>query len=194
MTQPIRRRRPQAQGFTLIEVSLALIVFMMMTMIFAAVFPVVLRAGQMDGNSAQAAVIAQHKIDQLRGAGFDGINPAGQKFQNLPALGFVDTPATMPTGLPYTLSFTNADHLVPNGTTNGYFPAGTVGQITVTDYSTIDSTMASVSGSAGKVLQVTVTITWPVPTQAPVAGQPSINGHGTGTYSTSALIVTGHQN
>ncbi len=174
------RGRARRGGFTLIEVSLALIVFLMMTLMFAAVFPMTIRASRMSNNYANAALIAQHKIDELRGIGYDGLDPTngGNKISNLPSLGYTDTISTTPTSLPYTLYFTNADHLVAGGTSKGYFPVGTVGQITVKDYSTVDATM---SGASGNVEMVTVSITWP-----------GIGAQAGGSYTASMLLVSQH--
>ena len=60
-------------------------VFMMMTLVFAAVFPVALRGAQFSNNYAQAALLAQHKIDQLRAAGFSKMD-----YTDLNNLGIVD--------------------------------------------------------------------------------------------------------
>ncbi len=48
----IRRHtnKRQSAGFTLIEVTLALIIFAMMTILFAAVFPMTVRGAQYSGN------------------------------------------------------------------------------------------------------------------------------------------------
>jgi prepilin-type N-terminal cleavage/methylation domain-containing protein len=171
------RKRLGRAGFTLIEVTLAMVVFLMMTMVFAAVFPVAIRASRMSNNYAQAALITQHKIDELRGVGFDGLVPNSSKFSTLPSLGYIDTPTTTPSSLPYTVYFTNADNLVADSAGPGYFPNGAVGQITVKDYSTVDSTM---SGATGNVDMVTISITWP-------------GGAGAGgSYTASALIVSQH--
>jgi type II secretory pathway pseudopilin PulG len=173
-----QRKRSRHTGFTLIEVTLAMVVFLMMTIVFAAVFPVAFRASRMSNNYAEAALITQHKIDELRGVGFDGINPSNSKFKTLPSLGYIDTPTITPTTLPYTVYFTNVDNLVADSSGGaGYFPNGTVGQITVKDYSTVDSTM---SGATGNVDMVTISITWP-------------GGAGAGgSYTASALIVSQH--
>ncbi len=70
---PTRRFR-QRHGFTIAEVMLSLTVFTMMTLMFAAVFPMAVRGSMYSSNYAQATMLAQHKMDQLRSAGYDKLN------------------------------------------------------------------------------------------------------------------------
>ena len=165
-----RRRRA---GITITEVALTLIIFAMMTMLFAAVFPMTIRGAQYSGNYSQAAMIAQHKMDQLRSTGAGGLT-AG----HLADISAIDQaqpagyPLTVPGGATY--SFTTADSLVNDGVTHGYFPPGSQGLVTIADY-----TAAHSSGGipGGTLYSVTVTVKW-------VGG-----GVSNGSYTTSAIIA-----
>jgi type II secretory pathway pseudopilin PulG len=173
MTPIFRRRRGRARAFTLIEVALSLIVFLMMTLVFAAVFPMALSAAKLSDNYSQAAQIAQHKIDQMRAAGFSGLNYAG-----LLNASIID-PIAPPAGQPTVYHFESVDNVVSNGTNSGYFPPGSTATITIQDYNAYATAKGVSSGlpPAGAVDYVTVTLTW--------AG----GGARGGTYSTSAMII-----
>lgn len=164
----VYKRRTEKSGFTLIEVSLALIVFLMMTLMFAAVFPMALRAAKFSNNYAQAAQIAQHKIDQMRAAGVGNLNYTG-----LSGRGIID-PA--PNVSPYT--FTGVDALANDGSNHGYFPLGSTGTITVQDYHDFQ-TAAGVTPTVplGVMDYVTVTLNW------------TGGGVSTGNYHASAIII-----
>ncbi len=168
-----RRTSKRRAGFTLIEVTLALIVFAMMTILFAAVFPMTVRGAQYSGNYTQAALIAQHKIDQLRSAGFRSLDQG-----HLSNLSVIDSP--QPAGYPIvvsggmTYSFTSAENLVSDGVTQGYFAPGSQGTITVADYTALHP------GSgvpAGSLALVTVSVAW--------VGSATHSG----SYQTSALLA-----
>ena len=165
--------RRRAAGFTLVEVTLALIVFAMMTILFAAVFPMSMRGAQYGGNYAQAAMIAQHKIDQIRSAGFTSLDQG-----HLSNLSIIDSP--QPAGYPVsinggtTYSFTSAENLVTSGATHGYFAPGSQGTITVVDYAALHP------GSgvpAGSLALVNVSVSW--------TGGATHDGN----YQTSALLA-----
>ncbi|MGI4789838.1 MAG: type IV pilus modification PilV family protein [Janthinobacterium lividum] len=166
-------RRRSARGFTITEVALALIIFAMMTIMFAAVFPMTVRGAQYSGNYSQAAMLTQHKMDQIRSAGFGSLTRTA--LQNL---SIIDT--TQPSGYPAsvtggtTYSFTTADTLVNNGTGQGYFPPGSVGTVTICDYAALHP---SSGVPTGKMDYVTVTLTW------------TGGGVSKGSYSSSALIA-----
>jgi len=163
-----RQRRPSINaGFTIAEVALSMIIFVMMTLMFAAVFPMAVRGAHFSSNYAQAATISQHKLDQLRAAGYGRLfNPTGDN--GLASLSIIDSP--QPTGYPITgggattYSFTTADNLVSSGTSRGYFPGGSVGTVTIQDYNTFN-TGAGVAG--GTLAYVTVKIAWSGASLAP---------------------------
>ena len=165
------RRGRRRRGFTLMEVTLALMIFMMMTLVFAAVFPVAVRGAQQGNNYAQAALLAQHKVDQLRAAGFTKMD-----YADLLSLGVIDPMTTPPTGLPYSYTFTGVDSLVSVGTgvgaTQGFYPPGSTGTLSVVDYSTMNAAVP-----AGQMDYVTVAINW--------AGA----GISSGSYQVSAVII-----
>lgn len=144
------------------EVTLALVIFAMMTLMFGAVLPVAVRGAAHGGNYNQAAALAQRKVDQLRVAGysrlFDGTD--GTALSKLSAQNVVN--AQNSSGV---FDFTTVDHLTGTG---GFFPPDSTGTITVADgYNGVP---------AGNAAQVTVTITW--------------TGTVPGSYSASAIIVS----
>ncbi len=55
--------------------------------------------------------------------------------------------------------FTTVDNLTSSGTTQGYFPAGSTGSITIQDYSATPAGSAA-GAPAGILAYVTVTIAW----------------------------------
>lgn len=158
---PAKRARAR-RGFTVMEVTLALIIFTLMTLMFGAVLPVAVRGAKHSGSYNQAAALAQRKIDQLRVAGysrlFDG--SSGTAVSQLSAQMVVDAQNS-----PGVFDFTTVDKLTG---ANGYFPPGSTGTITVADgYNSVPP---------GNAAQVTVTITW--------------TGAVPGSYSVSAIIIS----
>lgn len=145
----------------MVEVMLSMMIFLMMILIFSAVFPFALRTAEFSNNYSQAALLAQHKIDQLENAGYSRLD-----YTDLSNLGIIDTTAT---SSPY--SFTSVDNLVGGGTSTGYFPAGSTGTVSIVDYHTLNSGIP-----AGNMDYVTVTIKWV-----------SYTGD-TGTYTASAIM------
>ena len=116
------RRTPRGRtGFTLIEMMIALFIFGMMATLFGALMPIAGLGCRSSGSYAQAALLAQHKADQVRQGGFH--NLTGSRLVNL---GVIDanadgTPMTtaVPSGLPTgttSYSFTGVDTLVDSGT------------------------------------------------------------------------------
>lgn len=147
--------RPRRAGFTLIELTISLFVFGMMILLFGATFPIATRAGKSGGNYAQAALLAQHKIDQLRQA----------KLANLSAPKLIATGVADASPAPVvnadgsvTCSFTNVDNLVDNGANKGFFPSSSTGVLTIGQRA-----LPGAGGSAPLLSQatmVTVTIRW----------------------------------
>jgi prepilin-type N-terminal cleavage/methylation domain-containing protein len=136
--QTIKRppRRPKARsGFTLIEVVIAMIIFLMMVLMFAAVFPIAVRGAIFSNNYAQAVALCQHKMDQLRDAGWNKMD-----YADLNNDGIVDTAAA-------------GNQSIANTTDSlaGFYPTGCTGTIKVTT----DANVAS-----NTVDDVQVTITW----------------------------------
>lgn len=167
------QRRKSQSGFTLMEVVLAMVIFLMMSVMFAAVFPIAVRAGKLSNNYAQAAQLAQHKIDQVRAA---GINKLG--YSDLNAAQIIDPMATPPSGLPATYTFTAVDGLAPSGGNGGYFPPGSTGTLTISDYNAYLTSQGKVSPVPTGVMDyITINIQW------------SGGGVSSGSYTTSALII-----
>jgi prepilin-type N-terminal cleavage/methylation domain-containing protein len=175
------RRGRARRGFTIMEVMFAVAIFTLMGIMFGAVFPMTIRAGQHANNYAQAALLAQRKIDQLRWANYGRItdDAQGTALNKLTALDIVDGQ-----NADGSYDFTSVDKLTGAG---GFFTApaaGQAGTITVGDYSADttgpDAGNAGNLPGAGNAALVTVTLAW--------------GGKDPGTYSASALIIQmGHQ-
>lgn len=161
---PLKRRRQR--GFTMMEVALSLIIFTMMTLMFAAVLPIAVRGASHGNNYSQAAALAQRKVDQLRAAGYGRLfdNGNGAAYTPLSALNIVDGQNGTSDANGGSYDFTTKDHLTGVG---GFFPPGSTGTIQVTHYPTQPD---------GSVAQVKVTITW--------------TGKVPGSYTVSALIIS----
>jgi len=156
------RRAGRPAGFTLVEMMIAVFVFVMMTALFGAILPIAGRGGRSGASYAQAALLAQHKIDQVRQGGFNKLNGV-----QLATMGVIDADArgaplaaVVPAGMPngtVSYSFTAVDNLVDNGANKGYFPAGAQGTLS------LSPALAAQGGSApapAQALQVTITLTW----------------------------------
>jgi hypothetical protein len=104
------------------EVTLSLIILLAMIVIFAACFPLAVRTATFSNNYSQAAFLVQHKIDEIKSAGFSKLD-----YNDLNSLGLIDasSPCTPGPNSPCTYYFTQADSLT------GFFPTGTTGTITI---------------------------------------------------------------
>ena len=163
---PIRPRRQQ--GFTLLETVFALTIFTMIAVLFSAILPVSQREARSNAEYAQAAALVQHKIAQMRAAGFSSLqNPS-----SLAALGIIDSGSATSQTVPYTASFLASDHLAAGTGGSGLFPAAATATIRVADYSSLNAAVP-----AGTVDNVTVALSWPNPNSAG------------GTYAMSCLVI-----
>lgn len=79
------------RGFTLIEVMISLMVFVVLTCIFAACIPVAKKASRMNGQYSQAISLCQHKIDQLRAVGYGRLT-----YDGLSDIYIDDSPTSLP--------------------------------------------------------------------------------------------------
>lgn len=156
------KRRRQHSGFSMIEVMFALIIFTMMVLIYGAVFPLAVRTTHHSSNYTQAALLAQHKIDQLRAAGYGSLDYTGLLSREV-----ID-----PDPAGNAMIFTNRDQLVPTATSPGLFTPGSSGFIAIRDYNSVNA-----SAPTGQVRLVTVTIQWTIAGKTP------------GSYSASALVT-----
>lgn len=177
MMQTMHKQNKRRRGFTLVEIMIAVVIFTLMILACAAAFPVALRAGHAGNNYAQAALIAQHKIDQCREQGYSSIyRGAGVAVTKLGDLNIVDdnsgqaNPAGYPAGSE-AYTFTAADNLAASN-----FPAGTKGTLIIGPPNTGG---ASHWTPVGQIVQVTVVIAWPAGAQT------------AGAFTTHTLIVNG---
>ncbi len=153
----------------MLETVFALTIFTMMALLFSAVLPVSQRAARSNAEYAQAAALAQHKIAQMRAAGFLSL----QSPSALAALGIIDSGSATSQAVPYTASFLASDHLLGSGAAgSGLFPAAATATIRVADYSSLNTAVP-----AGTVDNVTVTLSWP-----------GANSAG-GSYALSCLVI-----
>ena len=138
--------RRRFAGFTIIEVTIAVGLFLMMALLFGAAVPSITRSAQASSNATQAAELAMHKMDELRAAGFSRLD---QSNLGSSGIGAIDSP--QPSGYPLvtgsaaTYTFTSVDKLT------SLFPNGSTGTVTIA---------ADAAAPAGKVDDVAVTITW----------------------------------
>lgn len=173
----MHHQKKQQGGFTLAEISIAFLIFTLMVLGCAAAFPVALRAGHAGSNYAQAALVAQHKIDQCREQGYTSIYAGtGSVVARLSSLRIVDAgsgqanPAGYPSGS-VAYKFTGADNLAASS-----FPPGTTGTLVVGPPNTGATPHWT---PVGQVVQVTVVIAWPAGVQT------------SGNLTTHTLIVNG---
>ena len=147
---PYAKRRPRRlRGFNLIEMVISIAVFALMLLLFAALFPVATRGSGEARAYAQAALLTQRKVDQMRQAGYSKLNAT-----SLRAFNIVDA-APNPDG---TFSFNTVDNIVDNGTNKGFYSRGTVTRISLTQ------PLPQLGGNApplSRAVLVTVSITWP---------------------------------
>jgi prepilin-type N-terminal cleavage/methylation domain-containing protein len=128
-----RRVRP---GFSLVEVLVAMTLFSIATLVFAALFPAAARTSRMNNNYAQAVSLAQHKIDQLRAVGYGRLN-----YTDLLAAGIIDaSPVTSPYRFDQQSVADTADDLA------NFFPS--------------DTSSIAITDEATDLRRVTVTLNW----------------------------------
>lgn len=135
MEQSLRRGQAnrRSRGFTLTEITIALFVFALLTILFASSMVVNTAASGLNGQYAQALSLCQHKIDQLRAIGYGRLNYTEMKDPDF----IIDA---SPTTSPY--SFAGVDGV------NALFKNATTSLAIVPMV------------SDNQVMQVTVTITW----------------------------------
>jgi type II secretory pathway pseudopilin PulG len=133
---PLGSRRRSARGFTLAEVGLATAILLLMGLLFGTAVPSILHTPQFSNNYTQAGELAQHKIDEMRGAGYNTLIQASQ----IQSMGIIDSENANGT-----YDFTTADNL------GNFFPAGSTGTITLA---------ADPNTPANTLLDATVTIVW----------------------------------
>lgn len=154
------------KGFTLIEVTVAMMIFLAMVLMFAAVFPLAVRTALFSNNYAQAVALCQHKMDQLRQEGFTNLSDTG----NVLSSDSVIDATTPPTAYPYSYTFTTCDNLA------SYYPSGATGTITINQ-------ATNTAGSAMTTVDtVAITIQW------------TTGSKGTSSYTLNAMIVKNEPN
>ncbi|HVK03597.1 MAG TPA: type II secretion system protein [Armatimonadaceae bacterium] len=135
-----RSRRRRGAAFTLVEVMTAMMVFVVLTLLFATSLPVSRKTARMNGQYTQATSLCQHKIDQLRARGYGGLT-----YTELKNTGIIDaTPITSP------YSFRTIDGV-------GDVLPGAVTEIRVDAPTSADVPISAVRSNTKKV---TVTIRW----------------------------------
>jgi type II secretory pathway pseudopilin PulG len=145
----------------LIEVLFSLFIFMMMTLMFAAVIPAAVRNSRYSSSYAQAVQLAQHKIDQVRDAGFAKCDGTTLKTLNI-----IDSATPIYTnGTTNRYAFTTTDSLL------SYFPSGATGTVTIEPWA------PSYTGATYTIMRVQVDFTWRD------AGGP------TSSYSTATVVI-----
>lgn len=119
MPTPTRKsahpRKNRRSGFTLMESLLCLLVFGAVLITFSAAFPSVLHTSDKSAGSTQAALVAQHKIDQLRQLGYAQLRDAAA----LQLLGVIDAERNADG----TYTFARVDGLADSAGRPGFFGA-----------------------------------------------------------------------
>jgi Tfp pilus assembly protein PilV len=110
-------RRSSRRGVSLIDVVFSTMLMALAVLLFTALYPTSARSARMTADYAQASVVLQHKVDQMRAMGYGRLNYA----QMLNA-GVIDaSPTTQP------FRFEVADQL----STSFWSPIGTISFSTV---------------------------------------------------------------
>lgn len=147
-TPPVRARR---RGFSLVESMLCIVLFGIILMLFGVTFPAMIRGSDKSASYSQAALLAQHKIDQLRQVGYAQL----QDTAVLRSLGVIDTNLNGDGSFAFTL----VDNLVDNNGKKGFFgPSGSASSSIV-----VGQALTGQGGAAPSTLRalgVTVTIRW----------------------------------
>jgi prepilin-type N-terminal cleavage/methylation domain-containing protein len=162
-----RSNQSSKSGFTLLEITIALIIFAVMILMFVATIPIATRATKYGNNYGVASSLALHKINQLEALGYTQMDGPILQAQNVIDAGWTgNTPNTygMET---ISAEFTEADKLwkfFPGGeTTTGTrntgadAPSGTI---------VLEPLAASVKTKSGidiaSLVRATITIRWKV--------------------------------
>jgi len=140
----------------MLESVLALALFGIVILIFGATFPAMMKGSGASASYAQAVLLAQHKIDQLRQLGFAQLQDATV----LKTMGIIDS--TLNADGSY--SFTQVDGLSDtSGGAKGYFGMTSSGTPNGTGKIVISQALTGQGANAPstlKALQVTVTVAW----------------------------------
>ena len=149
----IKNNRWKYRGFSIMEIMLALALFTCIVLIFGAVLPVALRGANQSDTYIQATLLAQHKIDQLRQAGYNSLD-----VNTLRSLGVIDGT----NNVDGSFAFTYVDNLVDNNGKKGYFGSAS-GTPQATGSIVIGQALPQLAANAPSTLrgwQATVTIRW----------------------------------
>ncbi len=169
----MKRRIRHQRGFTMMEVVFAMVIFLMMVLVFAAVFPLAVTASKYSNNYNQAVMIAQHKVDQIRQLGGSALTLTAANLTNLGIVNSGSCAADSNSG--FACTFTNTDNIADIQTAGvvtsvGYFPYGSTATLT------IDPDLSS-GVPSGAVQNVIVTVAW------------SGGGMSSGTYTAATKLV-----
>jgi prepilin-type N-terminal cleavage/methylation domain-containing protein len=130
------RRRRGRPGYSLIEVIVAMTLFSLATLVFAALFPAAARTSRMNNQYAQAVSLAQHKIDQMRAVGYGRLD-----YTDLLAASIIDaTPNASPFRFDQQSATDSTDDL------SNFFPS--------------DTSSITIADEATDLKRVTVTLNW----------------------------------
>ena len=157
-----RKRGCTSRGITILEVVLALFIFLMMTMMFSAVVPTAARSARYSNSYNYAVALCQRKVDQLQEAGWGKLNVT-----DLQTLGIIDSSGATTDGAATIYSFTNNISATNSANADNiaqYFPGGTnpdtrpTGTIRIEPWA--DSTIWVAGAPQDTLKLVTVTIAW----------------------------------
>jgi prepilin-type N-terminal cleavage/methylation domain-containing protein len=134
--RPADRQRWARSGYSLIEVIVAMTLFSLATLVFAALFPAAAKTSKMNNLYAQAVSLAQHKVDQMRAVGYGRLD-----YTDLLAAGIIDaTPNASPFRFDQQSAADSTDDL------SNFFPS--------------DTSSITIADEATDLKRVTVTLNW----------------------------------
>ena len=150
------RSRRYREGFTLMEVMLALMVFTIMALLTAAVIPMSARSVRYGNDYVQASTLVSHKVNQLQEAGYGNMNRnlANTTYKVVDSNGSLPTVGNNATGTKSgSATFTTRDSL------NTYFMGGVSdpkGTIAIAPFAPSRDTKTNTYS----IIEATVTVTW----------------------------------
>jgi prepilin-type N-terminal cleavage/methylation domain-containing protein len=155
------------RGFTLLEITIALVIFAIMILMFAATIPIATRSAKYGNTYAVASSLALHKINQLEGLGYTQMDGPLLEVKQVIDSGWTgNTPN--PNGMEtITAEFTDADKLwkfFPGGeTTTGTRNTGAGAPKGIIKLEPLAESKKMVGGTEiATIIRASITIEWEV--------------------------------
>jgi prepilin-type N-terminal cleavage/methylation domain-containing protein len=163
----VRKKYAKRRGFTLLEITVALVIFAIMILMFVATIPIATRSAKYGNTYAVASSLALHKINQLEGLGYTQMDGTLLETKKVIDPGWSgNTPNTkgMET---ITAEFTDSDKLwkfFPGGeTTTGVRNTGAGAPKGIIVLEPLTESKKTVAGTEiATLIRATITIEWEV--------------------------------